>query len=198
MNHPWTPERERKLTQLWLSGHTRAEVARALGPPITESAVKGKVRRMRLRRDPAAGGGRGAAAGASASGAPPARTAAGPAGTVRPAARADDRPPPGGRAPGSGGTTGPAAGAPAKSTGPAAGPLPDPAVLRETARRVTMAGRRSTDVRESTFRFPGYNECHWPHGEPDHPDFDFCLEPVAPGRSYCEKHAEQAYRKKGS
>ncbi|MCY4431460.1 MAG: hypothetical protein OXC11_13845, partial [Rhodospirillales bacterium] len=48
------------------------------------------------------------------------------------------------------------------------------------------------------FRFPGYNECHWPHGEPDNPDFGFCLAPAAPGKSYCDEHAEQAYRKKGS
>ena len=62
--------------------------------------------------------------------------------------------------------------------------------------RVRTAHPERTGERE--FRFPGYNECHWPHGEPDNPDFDFCLAPVAPGKSYCEAHAEQAYRKKGS
>ena len=51
---------------------------------------------------------------------------------------------------------------------------------------------------ERGFRFPGYNECHWPHGEPDNPDFDFCLAPAAPGKSYCAEHAGLAYRKKGS
>lgn len=39
----------------------------------------------------------------------------------------------------------------------------------------------------------GPNDCRWPIGHPDKPDFRFCGEPAVPGRSYCAKHAAVAY-----
>jgi hypothetical protein len=34
--------------------------------------------------------------------------------------------------------------------------------------------------------------CRWPHGDPKHPDFHFCGNPVAK-RPYCEHHRAMAY-----
>ncbi len=223
MNNPWTPERVKKLTELWLAGWTRAQVAEALGPPVTESAVKGKVRRLGLKRD------------------------SGAAGKEPSAARTQQRSSPARSvqsAPGSH-STGHGSAAPSAGTGPnraddashvlsqhsiqaSADSADEPAWTPEdmpTGRTAgdasgkgdSLSGDRGVELAGDTavpgaraadsaselggereFRFPGYNECHWPHGEPDNPDFYFCLAPVAPGKSYCEAHAEQAYRKKGS
>ncbi|MCY3703793.1 MAG: hypothetical protein OXG16_14090 [Rhodospirillales bacterium] len=220
MNNPWTPERVKKLTELWLAGWTRAQVAEALGPPVTESAVKGKVRRLGLKRD-------GGTAGKRHTGAQTPRRAS-PARSAQSAAGSDSA---------AHGSAVPAAGAGSSelsrhsfqdtadelawspedasgegSTGDAletGEPLsedqptfvsdrrPDPA-SDAMAPGAGAADSASERTGEREFRFPGYNECHWPHGEPDNPDFDFCLAPAAPGKSYCEEHAEQAYRKKGS
>lgn len=46
------------------------------------------------------------------------------------------------------------------------------------------------------FSFPAALECRWPEGQPDEEGFDFCRQPVAPGKSYCPEHCELAYRKK--
>jgi GcrA cell cycle regulator len=35
--------------------------------------------------------------------------------------------------------------------------------------------------------------CHWPYGDPGHPGFRFCGDPVAK-RPYCEHHTRMAYR----
>ncbi len=189
MINPWTPERVRRLTELWLSGCTRAEVARVLGAPITESSVKGKVRRLGLRREalPAAARKAAALTPPGASPAPEGRKAASAkdvSSRHRSSAQPEPGMPEGGPAPEAGGT--------------GARPEAVSAVVRAAVRRVANSGRGAGDGRERVFRFPEYNECHWPHGEPDNPDFDFCLAPVSPGKSYCEEHAEQAYRKKGS
>ncbi len=216
MNNPWTPERVKRLTELWLSGWTRAQVAADLGPPITESAVKGKVRRLGLKRDGAA------AVKRDASEPGPRRGAAAPAtdasGRKRGAARGDNRVI---RRPSAPAAEEPAAAAEALPQADAAveepageasrrgDGLPEqpPAPATEDWSRAggeaaTAAACAADGNAEHTeprqFRFPGYNECHWPHGEPDNPDFGFCLAPAAPGKSYCDEHAEQAYRKKGS
>ena len=215
MNNPWTPERVKRLTELWLSGSTRAQVAADLGPPITESAVKGKVRRLGLKRDGAAPAKRDAA------GPRPNRSAASPAagagGRKRAPARADDR---AARPPAASSVDG-AAADDVQDWSPedAAAEAPDgeaarrgdvrpeqpPASVTEDrspagaeAAAASAADGHGDRAEQRPFRFPGYNECHWPHGEPDNPDFGFCLAPAAPGKSYCDEHAEQAYRKKGS
>ena len=230
MNNPWTPERVKKLTELWLAGWTRAEVAEALGPPVTESAVKGKVRRLGLKRDSGAAGKQQSAARTPqrASTARSAQSASGShstgQGSAAPSAgagpnRADDashdlsqdsiqasadsadelawtpEDVPAGKAAGDASGKGESL----------SGDQPSFAGDRraELAGDTVVPGARAADSAadlggEREFRFPGYNECHWPHGEPDNPDFYFCLAPVAPGKSYCEAHAEQAYRKKGS
>ena len=49
-------------------------------------------------------------------------------------------------------------------------------------------------------RIPSYSKksrehlCQWPHGEPGKEDFHFCESPSEPGRPYCAKHCEMAYR----
>ncbi len=234
MNNPWTPERELKLTKLWMAGHTRAQVAEALGPPVTESAVKGKVRRLGLKRDP------------SLSGRPvsdakpnPATADAASPGPSRPAQLSNAAPKSVGKratatspsarskaADAKVGTAKPLYGAAKISaerkaaadnsaaeiaarrlakteTTPSLPPASNTANADEAGWAATGAeayaaagGFPNNGDRE--FRFPGYNECHWPHGEPDNPDFDFCLAPAAPGKSYCAEHAVLAYRKKGS
>lgn len=230
MNNPWTPERVKKLTELWLAGWTRAQVAEALGPPITESAVKGKVRRLGLKRD-------GGTTGKQQPAAPtPRRASPARSAQAAPASHSAEH--------GSGGSSAGAGSnragdsssdpsqrsmhASADSADELAWPPEDVSAASSTGdpsgrgeslsedhpsfignRRPDQAGDTaapgagaadsgSERTGERGFRFPGYNECHWPHGEPDNPDFDFCLAPVAPGKSYCEAHAEQAYRKKGS
>lgn len=225
MNNPWTPERVKKLTELWLAGWTRAQVAEALGPPITESAVKGKVRRLGLKRDGGAAGKQQSAAQTSRRASPARSAQAAPGshsaehGSGAGPNRADDASadpsqhsmqastesadelawPPEDMSAGSSAGHAPGRGEPLSEDHPSfiGDRRPDEAV------DVAAAGARAADsaperTGEREFRFPGYNECHWPHGEPDNPDFDFCLAPVAPGKSYCEAHAEQAYRKKGS
>ena len=212
MNNPWTPERVKRLTELWLSGSTRAQVAADLGPPITESAVKGKVRRLGLKRD---------------GGSAPKRDATGPrtkrsitvpaadaGGRKRAPARADDgpaRPAPASSAEDSAATD-TRARSPEDAAGeaarrgdglaeePTASATEDRSPAGGEAGAATAPGADGNAERaeQRPFRFPGYNECHWPHGEPDNPDFGFCLAPAAPGKSYCDEHAEQAYRKKGS
>lgn len=220
MNNPWTPERVKKLTELWLAGWTRAQVAEALGPPVTESAVKGKVRRLGLKRDGGTAGKRhtGAQTPRRASPARSAQSAAGldsvAHGSAVPAAgagsselsrhsfpdTADELAWSPEDAPGEG-STGDAleTGEPLSEDQPTfvSDRRPDPA-SDAMAPGAGAADSASERTGEREFRFPGYNECHWPHGEPDNPDFDFCLAPAAPGKSYCEEHAEQAYRKKGS
>jgi len=230
MNNPWTPERVKKLTELWLAGWTRAQVADALGPPITESAVKGKVRRLGLKRDggtagkqqPAAQTPRRASTARSAQAAPGSRSTAhgsgvpsAGAGSNRAGDASSDLSQHSTQA--SADSVDELAWAPedvsaGSSTGDASGrgePLSEehPSFIGDRrpdeAGDTAAPGARAADgaperTGEREFRFPGYNECHWPHGEPDNPDFDFCLAPVAPGKSYCEGHAEQAYRKKGS
>ncbi len=213
MNNPWTPERVKRLTELWLSGCTRAQVAADLGPPITESAVKGKVRRLGLKRDGAAAPKRDAA------GPRPKRRVATPAadagGRKRAPSRADDGP----ARPAAASSAEDSAAANAQASAPedAAGevarrgdglPEQPPASAAEdhspadgdaaAAASASAADGSAERAEPRPFRFPGYNECHWPHGEPDNPDFGFCLAPAAPGKSYCDEHAEQAYRKKGS
>ena len=37
------------------------------------------------------------------------------------------------------------------------------------------------------------NQCRWPSGDPGSPDFSFCGERVARGRSYCPAHCKRAY-----
>ena len=213
MNNPWTPERVKRLTELWLSGSTRAQVAADLGPPIKESAVKGKVRRLGLKRD---GGG---APKRDAAGPRPKLSAATPAadagGRKRAPARADDgsaRPAPASSAedsaaadtrawsPGNAATEAPAGEAARRGDGLAEAPTASAAEDQSPAGGEANAAADGNAERaeQRPFRFPGYNECHWPHGEPDNPDFGFCLAPAAPGKSYCDEHAEQAYRKKGS
>lgn len=230
MNNPWTPERVKKLTELWLAGWTRAQVAEALGPPVTESAVKGKVRRLGLKRGSAAAGKQQPAA-RTPQRASPARSA-----QSAPGSQSVGR---GGAAPSAGAgpnRTDDASSDPAQrsmqasadaadelawtpedvSAGRSAGDASGRGVSlsgdqpsfagdhrAELAGDTVVPGAHAADSGsepggERDFRFPGYNECHWPHGEPDNPDFYFCLAPVAPGKSYCEAHAEQAYRKKGS
>lgn len=227
MNNPWTPERVEKLTELWLAGWTRAQVADALGPPITESAVKGKVRRLGLKRDggtagkqqPAAQSPRRTSPARSAQAAPGSHSAkqgSGGPSTGAGSNRADDASSDPSRH--SMPASADSADAPAwpsedvsagSSGGDASGRgealSEDPASFigeHRPDQADDAAGPGADGAPERTgereFRFPGYNECHWPHGEPDNPDFDFCLAPVAPGKSYCEAHAEQAYRKKGS
>ena len=211
MNNPWTPERVKRLTELWLSGCTRAQVAADLGPPITESAVKGKVRRLGLKRDGAAPAKRGAAAPR------PKRSVATPAGAAggrkRAPARAEDGPARPAAASSAEESAAANAQAWAPEDGTAAAPTGDaspaqppasaiedrsPAGDAAAAATASAADGSAERAEPRPFRFPGYNECHWPHGEPDNPDFGFCLAPAAPGKSYCDEHAEQAYRKKGS
>lgn len=206
MINPWTPERVKRLTELWLSGCTRAQVAADLGPPITESAVKGKVRRLGLKRDGAAAVKRdaakprpkpGVAAPAADTGA---RKRASAPSVKDPAAAADAV----ARSP-----EGAAAEVPAGDAARRGDVLPEPPPASATEDRSPAGGEAAAvtasavdgnaeRAEQRPFRFPGYNECHWPHGEPDNPDFGFCLAPAAPGKSYCDEHAEQAYRKKGS
>lgn len=38
-----------------------------------------------------------------------------------------------------------------------------------------------------------YRTCQWPFGEPGQRDFHFCGDASAPGRPYCEAHANIAY-----
>lgn len=38
----------------------------------------------------------------------------------------------------------------------------------------------------------GRNQCHWPHGDPCDPDFHFCGQPVAEGKSYCSQHVARS------
>ncbi len=230
MTNPWTPERERKLTELWMAGMTRAQVAEALGPPITESAVKGKVRRLGLKRDAASITGTPAPKRQRAA-ANPARSAKPATGSAtagqqnkskKPAAPANratvdlvdvattdpddalsltDTNSPGAldhedatqAAANAFASTPTSTGAgPGAQSGSSPGGVADAQIRAPGTVRAEASGNRVHD-----FRFPGYNECHWPHGEPDNPDFEFCLAPVVPGQSYCEEHAEQAYRKKG-
>ena len=234
MNNPWTPEREQKLTELWMAGHTRAQVAEVLGPPITESAVKGKVRRLGLKRDPSLSGrpvadARPNPVAADAASRAPSRAAqlsdAVPkavgkrATATNPSARSK-------AADAKAGTAKPLYGAAKISaerkaaadrlaaetaarrlaeteTTPPLPPASNPASADEAGWAATGAEAHAgagdfPKNGEREFRFPGYNECHWPHGEPDNPDFDFCLAPAAPGKSYCVEHAVLAYRKKGS
>lgn len=47
----WTPERERRLSDLWLSGRSASEIAEELG--VSREAVCGKVSRMGLKREAA-------------------------------------------------------------------------------------------------------------------------------------------------
>jgi hypothetical protein len=37
--------------------------------------------------------------------------------------------------------------------------------------------------------------CRWPIGDPRTPDFRFCMEPHAPGSSYCPEHYAVAFGK---
>lgn len=48
--NPWTPELIDKLTSLWLSGLSAAEIAETLGPKFTRNSVMGKIHRFGLRR----------------------------------------------------------------------------------------------------------------------------------------------------
>jgi hypothetical protein len=45
---PWTPERVQQLRSMLRAGHTPAEIAKTMGPPITRFAVLGKARRLRV------------------------------------------------------------------------------------------------------------------------------------------------------
>jgi len=38
--------------------------------------------------------------------------------------------------------------------------------------------------------------CQWPIGDPSSESFQFCGEPIEPGRPYCAKHCEVAYIKR--
>lgn len=38
------------------------------------------------------------------------------------------------------------------------------------------------------------NDCRWPIGDPQHPDFHFCGKTKVPGLPYCEHHARRAYQ----
>ena len=204
MNNPWTPERVKRLTELWLSGCTRAQVAADLGPPITESAVKGKVRRLGLKRDGTAAVKRDAAKPR------PKRSVAAPAADASARKRA---PAPSVEDSATAAQARPRedaiAEAPAGDAARRGDVLPEqppasvaedrsPAGGESAAATAIAADGTAERAEQRPFRFPGYNECHWPHGEPDNPDFGFCLAPAAPGKSYCDEHAEQAYRKKGS
>lgn len=40
--------------------------------------------------------------------------------------------------------------------------------------------------------------CQWPFNDPQDDDFHFCGARPAPGKPYCKKHCDVAYRKPGS
>ena len=44
----WTPEREKKLKELWKKGHTASEIASLLGD-TTRNAIIGKAHRLNLQ-----------------------------------------------------------------------------------------------------------------------------------------------------
>ena len=45
----WTPEREEKLKQLWIKGHSGSQIARVLGDGATRNSVLGKAFRLKLQ-----------------------------------------------------------------------------------------------------------------------------------------------------
>ena len=45
----WTPEREEKLKQLWIKGHSGSQIARMLGDGATRNSVLGKAFRLKLQ-----------------------------------------------------------------------------------------------------------------------------------------------------
>jgi GcrA cell cycle regulator len=38
------------------------------------------------------------------------------------------------------------------------------------------------------------NDCRWPIGDPQSPDFHFCAREKVPGLSYCRQHGQRAYQ----
>lgn len=69
------------------------------------------------------------------------------------------------------------------------------AVIGKASRLGLKRADRGKEKR-APFSFPAALECRWPKGQPDEEDFDFCRQPVVPGKPYCLEHCELAYRKK--
>lgn len=62
------------------------------------------------------------------------------------------------------------------------------------AHRIGLKPRRASKRMKSArvIRLAGQG-CQWPTGDPLNEDFNFCGEPCAQGKSYCEDHYAQAY-----
>ena len=72
---------------------------------------------------------------------------------------------------------------PARTNGGAKPELPAPLVESAPVQAVTLA--------EKVLAL-GPGTCHWPHGDPQNPDFHFCGDPVVEP-PYCERHHAAAY-----
>ncbi len=63
-----------------------------------------------------------------------------------------------------------------------------------------VANQQPPTTKPAPVRIPSYSQksrenlCQWPHGEPGTKEFHFCHAPSEPGRPYCKKHCEMAYR----
>ncbi len=68
------------------------------------------------------------------------------------------------------------------------------------AHRLGLSTRPSPVRRHEPLAAPRTFErtCKWPIGDPGRDDFYFCGLPSVPGKPYCEKHCNVAYRRSGS
>ncbi len=179
----WTDDRVEKLKELWGSGMSASQIAKALGG-VTRNAVIGKVHRLGLSNRGTASGGHAASEDAKKTDKPakpsrPAKAAVAPKEAA--AAMAETKPapvvvrtPPVIR----------------DATQPRAPGLPTP---EERAARATLAEiekmARRLDLMSLTER-----TCKWPIGDPTEESFHFCGLPSAAGKPYCQHHVAVAFQ----
>jgi GcrA cell cycle regulator len=171
----WSEETILLLQELWLQGHSTAEIGRRLG--VTKNAIVGKAHRLDLAARPSPIRRGGTSVPNERATAPP--RLEGP--TLPPLASAIAHPP----------RDNVQAIRPALVTHA----TPDPAPRSFAAPAPTAPPVRAVMSSPPVPHRRAAPSCCWPIGEPGKPDFRFCDDPSMAGKPYCEGHAKLAYVK---